>query len=78
MKIGCLIEKASDWKYKEVKVFNSYTKLMKYMREKYDQWVVEFLGSDERFDSMYIKEIKEVAGECDLYIRLIIYDDWIE
>jgi len=80
VKIGCLIEKASNWKYKEVRVFCSYARMVKFMRETYNRWVVKFLSSDDvdSFDPRDIEKIKKSVGECDLYIRLTIYDDYIE
>jgi len=83
MKIGCIIMNVFDAKIEGIRKFNSYEELMEYMRKRYDRWVVQFLNKSCGWSNEYenldtIEEIKKAVGECDLYIYLIIYNDWIE
>lgn len=40
--IKVVIEKASDLDYEEVKHFRSYKELIRYLKKKYPEWVIEF------------------------------------
>ncbi len=42
--IKVVIKKASDFEYEEVKHFKSYKEMMKYLKQKYHDWVITFMN----------------------------------
>jgi len=48
----------------EIKEFSSYEELFKYLKEKYDRWILEF----------YVEE----EGEGKYDFEAMMYDDYIE
>jgi len=80
MRICVEIAKASDLLGKRLyKNFNSYEELIKYMKETYDEWVIQFLDKPKyNYEKYIVRKITENLGKCDEYLYLIIYDDFIE
>jgi len=79
MKIVALIKKASDWEYSEIRVFDSWEEMINYMMETYREWIVTFIMRKEfTCDKREIDAMTTMVGESDYYIKLIIYDDYIE
>ena len=75
IKICALIERASNLK-ETYRQFDSFEEMIKYMKETYHSFVVDLPnGPDFEY---YLKKIKSKLGECDEYIHLLIYDDFIE
>lgn len=78
MKIGVYLYWAS-WKYKDKYLgFNSYEEMFNYLRKLYDTFVIHFLSVKDSWDRDDIEDIIKHIGECFEYIRVIVYDDYIE
>ena len=75
MKICVEITPASNLFHHEYKIFHSWSKMIKYMKKRYNRWIIYF----ERypFDKEKIASL-ECMKNCDYYISPTIYDDYVE
>ena len=75
MKICVEITQASNPKYGEYRIFHSWSKMIKYMMKRYNHWIIYF--EKYPFDNEKIASL-EYMKNCDYYISLTIYDDYVE
>ena len=81
-KIIVLFVKTSDYKFREVKQFESYEALFRWMMEAYHRWVLMWLDKScdvDRIDIEFIeKEISRKLKDDEMVLRCEMYDDWRE
>lgn len=75
MKICVKITSASNPFHHEYRIFNNWSKMIKYMMKRYNYWIIYF--EKYPFNNEKIASLKDMKN-CDYYISLTIYDDYVE
>ena len=65
--IKVLYKKASKYDYQEIKKFDSFQKLLDYMKDQHSRWIIEFS-----------RETLKIYDAEEANFAITMYDDYVE